>query len=298
MIPQYPDFVALGIEHKQAVDAITAGFESYSDFNFTSLLCWDTDSSAQLSLLHDNLVIRMPDYTSGEPIYTILGINNIDESLHLLLSSTDSLKLVPQPVVDHMQDPSMFHVVEDRDNFDYMYNLEDLARLAGKGHKQTRNKLSQFIRTYPNHTTSTPKIDSSLDLRHFSQLFTAWALEKSKDAASTEMEKLAVQRFIKYAASLDIVYVELVVDSVLVGFSISEILPGGKTALCHFQKALISYQYADTLLTHATSQSLKSRGCQEVNWEQDLGIPGLRQAKESYRPVRYLKKYSVSLTGN
>ncbi len=32
-----------------------------------------------------------------------------------------------------------------------------------------------------------------------------------------------------------------------------------------------------------------------VNLEQDLGIPGLRASKQSYQPVKLIKKYTISL---
>jgi len=34
---------------------------------------------------------------------------------------------------------------------------------------------------------------------------------------------------------------------------------------------------------------------QYVNMEQDLGIAGLRKSKESYQPVRMVRKFSLSL---
>lgn len=37
----------------------------------------------------------------------------------------------------------------------------------------------------------------------------------------------------------------------------------------------------------------EGRGCAFVNREQDLGIQGMRSAKMSYNPVRFIKKYRV-----
>jgi len=60
----------------------------------------------------------------------------------------------------------------------------------------------------------------------------------------------------------------------------------------HFEKAALKkeytgiYQYVNQAFTAVLPEQYEL-----INREQDLGDPGLRQAKESYRPVDFVKKY-------
>jgi hypothetical protein len=40
-------------------------------------------------------------------------------------------------------------------------------------------------------------------------------------------------------------------------------------------------------------KKLRALGCEFINFEQDMGIAGLKQAKRLWRPVKYLKKYTI-----
>ena len=42
---------------------------------------------------------------------------------------------------------------------------------------------------------------------------------------------------------------------------------------------------------------LDLRGVKYFNWEQDLGLPGLRKSKEKYHPSFFFKKFIVGLKG-
>jgi len=85
------------------------------------------------------------------------------------------------------------------------------------------------------------------------------------------------------------------VDGEIKPFAIGEQL-NPTTAVCHFEKALPEIHGLAQLI----NQWFAKFGLQKfefINREQDLGIPGLRQAKESYYPHHLLEKFTVQLNG-
>ena len=58
----------------------------------------------------------------------------------------------------------------------------------------------------------------------------------------------------------------------------------------HFEKARSDCKGAAQVINQRTAQYLLGK-CEYINREQDLGIPGLRQAKQSYLPDRMLKDF-------
>jgi hypothetical protein len=69
----------------------------------------------------------------------------------------------------------------------------------------------------------------------------------------------------------------------------------GRVFVIHFEKAVLKKEYTGIYqyVNQAFSAVLPKR-YELVNREQDLGEPGLRQAKESYRPVGFVKKYRAA----
>ena len=79
------------------------------------------------------------------------------------------------------------------------------------------------------------------------------------------------------------------------GFTVYEIL-SSEYAISHFAKADISYHRAiNDMLNWEEAKVLDERGIKYFNWEQDLGIPGLRKSKEKYKPTFFLKKLSIKM---
>lgn len=298
MIALYPRFSRLGLSHKEEIQTITSKFEPYSDFNFTSLFCWNTDESTEVSILNENLVIKLPDYVTRKPVYSILGDHKIDDSLEQLLSLTNELKMVPEVVVNNIAAAHTYSIEPDRDHFDYVYPLDKQADLPGGHYKVKRNKISKFMRHYGSDLTLKKVSLSDNNKKHeIVATFDHWTKERQRNDDEAKHEREALERLLENAGRLDLICLQVFIDGTSVGFSINEVVQQDY-AICHFQKSNLAFEHTDVFLSNIIAKELKHFGCRYVNWEQDLGIEGLRELKMSYSPEFFLKKYTVSLNKN
>jgi hypothetical protein len=294
MIAQFPQFTSLTQNSRSDIDSITSQFAPYSDFNFTSLFCWDTNDSVEVSNLDGNLVVKMPDYITGEPIYSFIGSHNVNQACQTLLENVDgSLRLVPEVIAEQLHD---FNVTEDRDSFDYVYDVHQMAILEGSSLKWKRKRYRRFERDHENISFKAVSLLEPTTQSAIRELFKAWAHERNKFNDDIVAERTAIERLLQYADLFTQVQATLLyVDGKLVGFSLNELL-GKSYAVCHFHKTLFMYENADIYFSCRIAQELEKLGCKCINWEQDLGIPGLRTLKLSYDPIFFLKKCTISRT--
>ena len=290
MIAHFPDFTPLRLEHKSEIEKITNEFEPYSDFNFVSLFSWDTNDNTQVSTLHGNLVIKLKDYTSDKTIYSLIGKTKIHESVEALLEMTGELNLVPEIVADQV--PSSGYLMdEEEDNFDYIYKLVDLAELNGNGYKKKRNKINQFTNELQEVVTveTLTDIDEGL-LEEIEGVFVQWCFEGGKPPKTTVDEGVAILRACRNLKELDLHITTVRIKGKLKAFSVNEMV-GDNYAVCHFEKTVMAHNNIGPFIVQQVAQYLVKKGCIYVNWEQDLGIAGLRQIKRSYLHSSFLKKY-------
>jgi hypothetical protein len=296
MIETYPRFSKLDLSHQAQVAELTGKFAPYSDFNFTSLFCWSVDDTTEVSLLNGNLVVRMPDYLDGHTVYSILGNNQIDASAGVLLETVDRLHFVPADTVQALAQPLDYVVTDEPDNFDYIYDLAHLSELPGAKFKKKRNKHNVFVSDHEHYELEVKTVDT-LDHAHadiIKQVDRHWATLSSREMGDILPERKALDRLLDNFSAFRLFVTEVWVDGEIKAFSINEILDQDY-AICHFEKALKTHhEHINTFLVIEVAKSLRAVGCKWVNWEQDLGLEGLRRSKLSYNPAKMLKKYAVS----
>lgn len=301
MIPQFPDFKHVEIADRKAVEAHTHRFDPYSDFNFTSLWAWDTSNERMISELNGNLVVKFTDYSTHEPFLSFLGDNETEHTARTLIDYSRAngmpaeLRLVPEVSTKNIR-PSVLKMEEDRDNFDYIYSVQSLASLKGNAYMSKRGRSNKFRRENPSIVVEVIDLANTDAQTSILSVIGSWEKGKVDGHKSYEIEheRAAITRLCQTADSHDLAATGIFHDRTLIGFSIEEMLPSD-FAICHFWKADTSRAGIFDFLMQEKAKHLDTMGVLFLNYEQDLGLPSLRQSKSSYRVVHFLMKYTVLL---
>lgn len=297
--PSFPVFAKLEINHKTAFYKFTKNFPPFSDYNFVSIWSYDVEEDTQVSILNTNLVIRLRDYITNEPTYSYFGHNKPLETVQELFGYMEGigakpvLKLIPEINFIHHKKliHEKFNVSEDRDSFDYIYSLEHLSKLPGKSYNSKRNKINRFLREYTKISVRLIDLKKRDNDNHILYVFSHWGGNRETEDTSHELK--ALNRLLKYASYLNLVCTGVYINEKLEGFTIVEPI-ANKFAVAHFTKADPKKNGIFEFLYKSMADELLKKGLFFFNREQDLGIEGLRAAKLSWRPIKFLKKYTIS----
>lgn len=187
-----------------------------------------------------------------------------------------------------------FNYTEERDLFDYVYDGESMRELKGRKNVKKRNHINYFLKEYEGRyeyrLLDEKDFDACLDLVQ------EWTNNKEENGqVDEEMEEELVgikKLFANYSILKDKLKIAgIFIDGKLEAFTMGEYI-NPNMALIHIEKANPSirglYPFINQqFLVHEFSD------VEFVNREEDLGIEGLRKAKLSYHPVRFVEKYTV-----
>lgn len=174
-----------------------------------------------------------------------------------------------------------YTLTPDRDNFDYVYNMEDLRSLTGKKYHSKRNFINRLKGEHEfSFVTLGPEdIDRCMDIYY------KWA--DGKD--DSPWEEAAMRIGIQYANELGLVMGGIEINGELKAFSAAD-KPFPDTAVVYFEKADCDIPGLYPLMNQQMVENLLS-DMAFINREEDMGIEGLRKAKLSYYPAKFIEKY-------
>jgi hypothetical protein len=297
-IPRFPTFKHLELSDRQEIEHLTSDYEPYSDFNFVSLWCWDTDGVCQVSRLNDNLVVKLKDYGTDEVFLTFIGNTVVKETAAMLLAYAErqgiphELRLVPEAVLSETLHASLA-VEEDPGSFDYVLSVSEWTEMHGGRFRNKRNAVHALERR---HAPEFRVLD--LQSRRVQQdiirVFLLWSDKRNRfGLGETKNELLALRRIFSIPAECKLMSFGVYSGDDLLGFSINQVLPN-HYAMGHFWKADHEFPGIYPFMLRETCRYLDGVDVRLFNIEQDLGKSGLANAKRLYRPCRLLRKYLIS----
>ncbi|NVM18823.1 MAG: DUF2156 domain-containing protein [Candidatus Lokiarchaeota archaeon] len=178
-----------------------------------------------------------------------------------------------------------FQIVEDRDNWDYVYEVETLKTLPGNRHRQNRRWLNKFLETYDYQF----EILTEELIDKCKKLQLEWCvMRQCEEDEGLEQEQEAIYEALDNFSALGFKGALICIDDKCAGYTFGEIL-NSDTLVIHVEKAHMVYDGGYQAIGNLFLSNVFS-DIPFVNREQDLGVEGLRRAKESYKPIRMVKK--------
>ncbi|MCR5417426.1 MAG: phosphatidylglycerol lysyltransferase domain-containing protein [Lachnospiraceae bacterium] len=187
--------------------------------------------------------------------------------------------------------PGVFEIIYDRDLAEYIYSVNTMLEFPGKVHARRRTEIRSFWRDYGERVTvellDPAKVDEVLAFAEY------WMRENSEthDEEALQREMTCIRRQIDNFDRLSITGTVIRMD-------------GKIKAFCYGTP--LNEEYYDVLIEKGDRQlpgiyrvlrqestKLNLGGFSYINFEEDLGVPGLRRVKESYGPAFMIEKYKV-----
>lgn len=206
--------------------------------------------------------------------------------------------VVDEDTVDALEGmENVYKIEEDRRYFDYIYDAEKLRSLSGKKYHKKKNHLNAFLKEYEGRYET--RVLGSSDIEIIYEFLDRWheARDIKDDYNRDDFEVAGIKKFLKEFGSvkeeMNMEMLGVFIDGTLEAFTLGTYLKDLQMVFVHVEKANPDIRGLYVFV----NQQFQSRCFPEaklVNREDDMGLEGLRQAKMSYNPVYFEKKYMVS----
>jgi hypothetical protein len=298
-IPSLPEMRPLGLADREALSRLFPELRPrQSELTFTNLFIWRDAHELRLSRVGEAVVIFswradpedsfvLPPLGPGanaEAVRACLEhMAEAGHAAHMARATRDDLARL------RVEDTE-FRIEADRDQFDYVYLVRDLIALSGNRYHGKRNHLEQFARRHEfAYRPLTPELVPACQ-----ELQDRWCDEKHCDLVATlRAEARAVKEVLGKVELLGVTGGCIEVAGKIEAYTLGELL-NPETVVIHIEKANAAFHG----LYQVINQQFLEKAWSEVryvNREQDLGVAGLRRAKESYHPDHMVEKFVVAL---
>ncbi|MFA5271290.1 MAG: phosphatidylglycerol lysyltransferase domain-containing protein [Candidatus Omnitrophota bacterium] len=290
-IKTYPEFQSLEKEHKPLFDELFLKMPPViSEFTFTNLYSWRNIYKISVSNL-DGFLLLLSEKNSKRSFFMPLGDGSVKNIIEKVLAVQNVIFVrLPETVAELFKNNNQFALELDRDNCDYLFKVEDLVLLKGKKYDGKRNLIKKFksLYNYEYQKLDKTNIKQCLDFEE------RWCSVKDCDGVEgLNNERQAIREMADNCSDFGLIAGAIKVDGKICALTIAERL-NKNTLVLHVLKADPNMIGLYQVMTNEFL-TRQAAGFEYVNFEQDLGILGLRKAKLSYGPIEIINKYILRL---
>lgn len=291
-------FHQLALSDRDAMQAVTLhSGRRNCNYTFANLVGWQFWYYTEVCVLENAVVLR---YTfDDQRAYMVCA----PEELPLVLiealfdDSNGDLILIgfeDSQVAQLSSFNSRFSISVEpvRDQYDYIYRRTDLATLHGRHLDAKRNHIRRFRAEHPDfeYRPLTPEYFD--ECRRLTDI---WQEEKG-GSDTINAEKQVMETIFSNWDALGMIGGSIFVDGRMVAFTYGSAVTTDTLDVC-VEKADRHVEGAFAIINQQFAEHLPEQYIY-LNREEDMGIPGLRQAKLSYHPEILLTYNVVHITKN
>jgi len=285
-IPHYPEFAPIDLSMKDAMHpAFNLIKDGISEFTFANLYLFRHVYQYKVSMLPDKGIV-ISGTKEGKSFFYLPCCFAPPDIFDDLMEKHDYMKNLSESQAQAHRinlEGRGYLVFEDRDNFDYLYYRKDLAELTGREYHKKRNLVNGFVSNY---------VCEQRPLKKDNVQDALAVLEEWRESKGIEGDYRAAREGLEFFHELGMRGAVFYIENAPVGWCLGEAVAKGKMFAIHFEKACDRFKGIYQFINQAFAQSLPGY-FKLINREQDLGEEGLRQAKMTYRPCDFVRKYRV-----
>ena len=290
-------FKRLTLDDKDLFDDFFANYPPLiSEYTFNNLYTWQHSRQIEFAEYEEGLLI-LANTKDGRYFMPPIGYKDNKRIITTLLeygakNEINILKKADEILINSISELGL-NVSEDIDSFDYVYNTEDLAFLRGRKYSNKRGFIKKFVAEYY-HTYWDYK-DTEECRKSCFEFTEKWFKDRSDILdSSLQNEYNAIKEFLTNYKQMNAVGGVICVDKKIAAYTFGEKL-NNNTFVTHFEKADSNYAGIYQTINKVFAENEVYDKYKYINREQDLGIMGIRKAKESYYPAKMIKKYNITI---
>ncbi len=302
-------FKPLTLHNLHMINDVAGTRQVSSDINPLGLWSYNTSNNDKIALIDRNIALEIHDYITDQPFYTFVGQGDVAATARYLLDLAPKkgiapeLRLITKDIALMLTNDPNFNISTDRDNFDYIYDVNQQAALEGREFHGLKNHVNRFKREHPQVESRILSLNNSSDTDQMVALFDQWG--QGRKPEDLQHERTALLRTIRdseYFKGIVTLGLSDPADSNrLIAFIIADIADTSQNlaeagyAYAHFAKAASKeYNGVYQALYNELAIVLQAKGVRYLNNEQDMGIEGLRRSKMQMNPICLDEKYVVT----